>query len=109
MRKILAIGALCVLGLTGSTCSTSQIGTATTDISTGIQAACKDVLATIPVAQAAAKGGAANTVSSIATYGVAACATAQAVAALVQNSSTLQWLGQLQGQLAATAGIAPAS
>lgn len=95
------IRALCLLGALGAgvaACTTAQLTTAQADISTGIAAACKDVSAVAALVPAAPQ----------ATYAVAACGTATAVAGLVQNSGTIQWLGSLQAQLAA-AKAAPAS
>lgn len=103
MRNLILSG-VAVLAL--AACSTTQLQTAQTDISTGITAACADVMAAVPTAQAAVangtvKGGAAATTSVIANYATPACGTATAVAALVQNSGTLEWLGTIEGQLAA--------
>jgi hypothetical protein len=97
MRKSLL--ALAVAGTLGA-CSTAQITAAQTDISTGIAAACKDVLASAAVANAAAPTN--QNVVAITGYATAACTIAGPVASLVQNSGTLQWLGTLQGQLNAT-------
>ena len=92
-------------GLTLCACSTAELTAAQNDISTGINAACKDVLASAAVATAAAPGN--TKVASVAGYATAACTVAGPVAALVQNSSTLQWLGTLQGQLSAATPAAP--
>jgi hypothetical protein len=87
MKKHLAIAALLLLGA----CTTAQLQTAQADISTGIQAACKDVSA----------AAALNPASPVGSYATASCGTATAVASLVQNSGTIQWLGSLQAQIAA--------
>jgi len=98
-----------IIGLAAFRCTPAQIQTATTEISAGITAACGDATQTLAVAQTQAKGGALNTVNNLAPYVIGACATAQAVAALAQNSGTLQWLGQLTGMLSATATVPPVS
>lgn len=88
MRKIL-IAAAAALAL--AACTTAQLQTAQNDISAGIQAACKDVNAVAAL----------NPASPVGSYATAACGSATAVAALVQNSGTIQWLGTLQAQIAA--------
>lgn len=93
MRKILF--ALPVL-LAG--CTAGQIQTAQTDIAAGIQAACNDVMAAQKL----------NPTSPSSAWATGACGTATQVAALVQNSATIQWLGQVQQQLA-TPAPAPAA
>lgn len=80
-------------------CTSTQLQQAQTDISTGIQAACADVMAAQKV----------NPQSPVAPWAVGACGTATAVGALVQNSATIQWLGQIQAQLATPAATAPAT
>lgn len=77
-------------------CTTAQLTNGQSDISTGIQAACADVNAVASLVPA----------SPYATYAVAACGTATAIAALVQNSGTIQWLGSLQAQLKSSAPAA---
>lgn len=74
-------------------CTSAQLQTAQADISAGIQSACKDVQAVAAL----------NPASPVGAYATGACGTATAVAALVQNSGTIQWLGTLQAQLAAPA------
>lgn len=78
-------------------CSAAQLSQVQTDIATGIQAACTDV-------NAAAK---LNPASPVLTYAEASCGSAEAIASLTQGSATIQWLGQLQQQLAAPAPLAP--
>jgi len=97
-----------IVGLAAFRCTPAQIQTATTEISAGIQAACGDANNALAVGQAVAKGGALNTVNNLAPYVIGACATASAVAALAQNSGTLQWIGQLTGMLSATTATSPA-
>lgn len=107
--------AVLALALALGACSASQVQNAQTAVAasvTAVQAACKDALAAATLASATAKGGAANTVSQVSGYIVAGCGTAQAVAALAADSSSLQWLGKNQGALetlAATPAVAPAS
>ncbi|MDB5405411.1 MAG: hypothetical protein JWL84_323 [Rhodospirillales bacterium] len=99
MRKILLVSAV-VLAL--GACTSSQVQTAQSDVNSAVaavQAACVDALTAGNVAASLTKGGAANTVVSINQYVVAGCATAQAVTALAQNSSSLAWLGQQTGAL----------
>lgn len=106
MRKYLVLSTLIVSSVALlSGCSPTQISAAQTDISTGINAACNDVMAAKTQAQTLAPTNA--QVASTAAYAVAACGTATAVAALVQNSDTLQWLGNLQGQLTAAPVVTP--
>jgi hypothetical protein len=95
-KHLLAAAGLCFLV---GACTTDQLQLAQNDISTGIAAGCKDVNAALPlVADPAVK-----------VYAVAACGTATAVASLVQNSGTIQWLGQIKAQLDAAKVAAPAS
>jgi hypothetical protein len=83
-----------------SACTASQLQTAQTDIAAGIQAACTDVMAAQKL----------NPASAVSPWATSSCGTATAVAGLVQTSATLQWLGTLQGQLAApVAAAAPAA
>ena len=100
MQKPVAKGLIAEALLAGglAACSPAQLKLAQDDIAGGIQAACADVLAAQKPNQA----------SPVADYALAACGTATAVATLVQNSATIQWLGQLQQQLAAPAAAAPA-
>jgi uncharacterized protein YgiB involved in biofilm formation len=100
-----------IAAVTLAGCTTAQLTTATSDISAGIQAACSDAMAAVPVAQQAAATNPTATakVANIAAYAQGGCATATAVAALAQNSATLEWLGNLTGQLTAVAPAAPAS
>lgn len=104
MRKFIPVVAVAILC---AACSTAQLTAAQSDISTGIADACKDVLASAAVATAAAPAN--NKVAAIAGYATGACTLAGPVAALVQNSATLQWLGSLQGQLSAAAAPATAT
>ena len=62
------------------------------DLSAGIAAACGD----------AAKTAAAFPTSPVSVYANAACPGGLAAASLVQNSATLQWLGQVIGQIQAS-------
>lgn len=94
-RFAIAFGLLGPLAL--GACSTAQLQATQTDISTGIKAACTDVMAV---------AAAVPTVPQAA-YAVAACGTAETVATLVQNSDTIQWLGGLQAQLAAAKTATP--
>lgn len=85
--RAMGVGFFAAIILNG--CTAAQLQTAQTDISTGIQAACVDVKA----------AAALNPASPSATYATGACGTATAVAALVQNSGTLVWLGTIMQQL----------
>lgn len=88
--KHVILAALIALG----GCTATQLQQAQADISTGIQAACADVMA------ASALPG---VDPNLKVYAGPSCATATAAAALVQNAQTVQWLGQLAGQLQASA------
>ena len=92
--KILGAGlALALL----SAYSTTQVQRAATDLNASVgavQAACQDATAAAALAQATTKGGANQTAQSISQYVVAGCATAQAVAVLAANSSSVEWLQQ---------------
>ena len=101
MRKIILFAPLVFL----AACSTAQIQNAQTDISAGITAACADVNSA--QMQAATLAPSSAKVASLSAYATAACGTATVAAALVQNSSTLEWLGSLQGQLKAVSTAAP--
>ena len=92
MRKIILFAPLVFL----AACSTAQIQNAQTDISAGITAACADV--NMAQKQASTLAPANAQVASLSAYATAACSTGTAVAALVQNSATLEWLGTLQGR-----------
>lgn len=94
-RRALGLAAALLL----ASCTTAELQQANSDISGGIAAACADVLAAQKL----------NPASPVAAYASAACGTATAVAALVQNSATIQWLGQIQQQLATPAAAAPAT
>lgn len=61
----------------------------TSDISTGIAAACTDVAATAKLFPK----------SPVLVYAEASCPLGQAAASLVQNAATIQWLGQINAQL----------
>ena len=89
MRCLILAGA-CALVLSACGLTAQQVQT---DITTGIQAACLDV-------NTAAK---LNPASPVLTYAQASCGSAEAMASLAQGSATIQWLGQLQQQLAAPA------
>jgi len=93
----LALAALGMLAL--AACSGTQLQTTSADIAAGIQAACADVAAAAKL----------NPSSPVVPWAVGACGTATAVAALVQNSATIQWLGQIQAQLAQPPAAAAAS
>lgn len=73
--------------------------TVSTDVTTGIAAACTDVAAAAKL----------NPTSPVAVYAQAACPLGTAAATLVQNSATIQWLGQIQAQLQAASTPAPAA
>jgi hypothetical protein len=113
MRKLLLCGAALAL-LAG--CGSDSLKTAQTVASLAVpavQAACADAMGAAQVAGTTVKGGAANTVSQISTYVVAGCATAQAIAALARDSSSIAWLaknqGTLEGLTAAQSAAKPAS
>lgn len=89
MKRYIPIGVLAALAL--GACSAAQLGAVQSDISTGVAAACKDVAAAAVLAPT----------SPVVAYANAACPLGVAAATLVQNSATIQWLGQVQGQLAA--------
>lgn len=92
-------------------CSTASIQAATSELSAGITSACKDVAAASTQASTtqaaggplALKGGAAATLTSLQSYAAAACPLGEVAASLAQNSATLEWLGNLQGQITTTA------
>jgi outer membrane murein-binding lipoprotein Lpp len=94
MRKIIFVTGAVVL-LSGCT----SLGQYLTSASSLVQTACNGVEAVKADAQANVKGGAANTVSGIAAYVDAGCSAADKVAAIASDPNTLQWLGQMQGQL----------
>lgn len=98
--NLLAVAAVCSPFLVAGCGSVQSDITAAT---TAVQAACTDALTAGNVAAASTKGGAANTVASINQYVVAGCQTAQAVAALAANSSSVAWLEQQTGALQAVA------
>lgn len=87
MKKYIAIAGLLALGA----CSSTDLATAQADIATGIQAACTDATA----------AAALNPASPVAAYVNAACPLGIAAATLVKNSATIQWLGEVQAQVAA--------
>lgn len=91
--KAALIGSLVFLGLSLGACtgqSPAQVAaTVTTDISSGVAAACSD----------AATAAKLFPTSPVAVYATAACPAGTAAASLVQNSATIQWLGQIIGQL----------
>lgn len=88
-----------VASLLLASCTAAELQQAQSDISTGIEAACADVVAAQKL----------NPTSPVAAYATAACGTARDVAALVQSSATIQWLGQIQQQLSPPAPAAPAT
>ena len=104
--KLLGVGlALALL----SACSQTQVQQAATDLNASVgavQAACQDATAAAALAQATTKGGANQTAQSISQYVVAGCATAQAVAVLAANSSSVEWLQQQTAALNAVAATA---
>ena len=67
------------------------------DVASGIAAACLD----------AANTAKAFPLNPVATYANAACPGGLAAASLVQNSATLQWLGQIIGQIQGSSAPAP--
>ena len=74
---------------------------ATGPVAAASQAACTDATSVGAQAQAQAKGGALNTVNSIVGYVNSVCSSADKVAAAATNPSTVQWVGQLAGELQA--------
>ena len=82
--------AICIALALGA-CSAAQVAQVQSDIATGIQAACSDVAAAAKL----------NPASPVAAWANGACPLGVAAASLVQNSATIQWLGQIQQQLAA--------
>jgi hypothetical protein len=103
MKRIL-FAAAALLAL--ASCSPSQVAQTQAALSasvTAVQAACKDAQAAGAVARDTVKGGAVATVNTINTYVLAGCGTAQAVAALAADSSSVAWLGEQTGQLKAAA------
>ena len=94
-RRAIALGAALLI----ASCTAAELQQAQSDISTGIEAACADVVAAQKL----------NPTSPVAAYATAACGTATDVAALVQSSATIQWLGQIQQQLSPPAAAAPAT
>lgn len=89
-RTLALIGAVAPLALLPA-CSSQQIAGAGSDVI----AACSDATAAAATAQAQLKGGALNTANATASYVTAACGTADAIAAVISNPTTAQWLGQL--------------
>jgi hypothetical protein len=91
---------IAALALAG--CSTAQVQQTRADLAasvTAVQAACKDALAAAQLAGSTVRGGAATTVASISSYITAGCGTAQAVASLAANSSSIARLSKNQGAL----------
>lgn len=79
-----------------SACSPATVATVTDDISAGIAAACQDVANTAKLFPT----------SPVVVYAEAACPLGQAAATLVQNSATLEWLGEINAQLQQPAATA---
>lgn len=96
--------AILALALALGACSASQVSQTQSVLSASVQAvqaACTDAQAAGALASMTARGGAVATVQTINTYVLAGCGTAQAVAALAANSSSVAWLGEQTGQLKA--------
>ncbi len=94
------------LALALAACTAAEIQTG----ATAVELACQDAAAAGSQAQAAAKGGALNTVNGIvANYVTPACGTAEAIAAIAADPTTAEWLGSLSGQLTTLAGAQSAS
>jgi len=82
-------------------CSTLQSFLGNTNVASDVANACTDAETIYQAASSQLHGGALNTANSIGTYITSACSTAQAIAQVAQNSGTVQWLGQMIGQLQA--------
>lgn len=111
--KCLLASAIGPLGLLVA-CNGTNLAGGLANATALVTAACADAQKAGTQAGLMALGGAALTVSGINTYVNAGCATAETIAALVKDSSSLQWLGQQQGALQTLAtsqghGVAPVS
>lgn len=103
MRKLNLLAAASLLAV--AACTGTQVNTAVADV----QAGCVAALTASNTAAGLTKGGAANTVASINTYLVAGCATADAVAKLAADPTSVAWLNQQAGALQAIAATATAT
>jgi outer membrane murein-binding lipoprotein Lpp len=102
-RLSLAFAVACtVLLLTGCAALSNFI----TGAASAVQTACAGLETLKADAQANVKGGAANTVSNLASYVDSGCADAQKIAAIASDPATLQWLADMSGQLKALIAIA---
>lgn len=72
-----------------------------TNVAQDVANACADAQSVLGSAQANLHGGALNTANSIGAYITAGCGTAESIAQIAQNSGTVEWLGQMVGQLSA--------
>lgn len=100
MNKLIALVA--AVALAG--CSTAQVASTQavlTAIPADLAAACATASSAAAIAQATVKGGAANTVSNVASYVTAGCATGQAIATLAADPSSTAWVEGLTAQLKA--------
>jgi hypothetical protein len=100
--KRIAVAIALLVGSTLVACTASQVSMAVADV----QAACITAIQASNTAAGLTKGGAANTVASINAYLVAGCATADAVAKLAADPTSVAWLNQQTGALQAIAAAA---
>jgi hypothetical protein len=96
MNRLFLLAFLPVFGCTANEIATSA---------SAAQTACADALAVVSTAQSQAKGGALNTVNSIAPYVTATCPVVNGVATVVASAAadptTAEFLGQLAGEISA--------
>lgn len=85
-----------------ASCTPSQVQAS----SAAIQDACAAAVAAGADASALVKGGAAQTVATINSYVTPACTTADAIAKLVADPSSLAWIGQQTGALKTLVAVA---
>lgn len=93
MRRFLfpAIAGYTFVALIACSSLSSVLTTVPADIAAGVAAACTDVAASAKLFPT----------SPVVTYANAACPLGVAASSLVQNSATIQWLGQINAQLQA--------
>ena len=104
MMKPFLFAGLLGFGLTA--CTSAQISQATAvaaSVGAAVQAACTDYAATATQVQGQVKGGAANTVATLVSYGDSVCKTATTIAAAANNPGTAAWVGMINGEIQAVA------
>lgn len=80
----------------------AQVQTAVADV----QAACVAANQALMLAQAIAHGGALQTVNDVGKYITASCSTADAVAVLAANPTSVQWLNTLSSTISTATALA---